>query len=363
MKALYRQVGQLLVAGFAGHSVPSELRALAKEWGLGGAVLFSRNIVEPEQVAELTFELQGLSKDVPLWVGVDQEGGRVARLRAPFTEWPAMALLGRRGDIGLTKRFAKALADELSAVGVNLDFAPVLDLYSESADPVIGDRALSSDQSIVGRLGRVIIEGLQSEGIAACAKHFPGHGDAHADSHLELPVIEHPPERLRETEMGPFRDAVDGDVAAVMTAHVLYPALDDKNPATLSRVIVDTILRRELGHRGLVVTDDLEMGAITASRSTEQAAVCAIAAGCDTLLVCGDSVDRHASAIEAVIHAVESNELKRSLVEDAWARQMRVKADTLKKDRARRPLSRRALQNRLGSQFHQSVAAEISSTG
>ena len=115
MKALYRQVGQLLVAGFAGHSVPSELRALAKEWGLGGAVLFSRNIVEPEQVAELTFELQGLSKDVPLWVGVDQEGGRVARLRAPFTEWPAMALLGRRGDIGLTKRFAKALADELSA--------------------------------------------------------------------------------------------------------------------------------------------------------------------------------------------------------------------------------------------------------
>lgn len=363
MKALYRQVGQLLVAGFAGHSVPSELRSLAGEWGLGGAVLFSRNIGEPEQVAELAFELQELSKDVPLWVGVDQEGGRVARLRAPFTEWPAMALLGRRGDIGLTKRFATALADELSAVGVNLDFAPVLDLYNESADPVIGDRALSSDESIVGRLGRVIIEGLQSKGIAACAKHFPGHGAARADSHLELPVIEHPPERLRETELGPFREAVDGGVAAVMTAHVLYPALDGQNPATLSRVIVDTILRRELGHRGLVATDDLEMGAITASQTTEQAAVGAIAAGCDTLLVCGDSVDRHASVIEAVIHAVESNELERRLVEDAWARQVRVKADTLTKDRARRPLSRRALQNRLGNQFHQSVAAEISSTG
>ena len=271
-KALHRQVGQLVVAGFAGYSVPAELRALAREWDLGGVVLFARNIEAPEQVAELTFELQELAQDIPLWVCVDQEGGRVARLRAPFTEWPAMTGLGRRGESGLARRFATALADELSAVGVTLDFAPVLDLYDESADPVIGDRALSSDPATVSRLGRVIIEGFQNNGIAACAKHFPGHGAAGVDSHRELPVIEHSPERLREKEMAPFRAAIAGEVAAVMTAHVLYPALDEEHPASLSQTVVDEILRRELGHRGLVVTDDLDMGAITESQTVEQAA-------------------------------------------------------------------------------------------
>ena len=169
-----------MVAGFGGYTVSEELRALAREWDLGGVILFGRNIEAPEQVAELAFEIQELAHDVPLWISVDQEGGRVARLRAPFTEWPPMAGLGRRGDDGLAERFAAALADELSAVGVTLDFAPVLDVYNAGADPgdhVIGDRALSSDPADVGRLGGVIIETLQRNGIAACAKHFPGHGD------------------------------------------------------------------------------------------------------------------------------------------------------------------------------------------
>ena len=359
-KALHREVGQLVVAGFAGYSVPAELRALAREWDLGGVVLFARNIEAPEQVAELTFELQELAQDIPLWVGVDQEGGRVARLRAPFTEWPAMSGLGRRGESGLAKRFATALADELSAVGVTLNFAPVLDLYDESADPVIGDRALSSDPATVSRLGRVIIEGFQSNGIAACAKHFPGHGDTGVDSHRELPVIEHSPEHLREKEMAPFRAAIAGEVAAVMTAHVLYPALDEEHPASLSQTVVNEILRGELGHRGLVVTDDLDMGAITESQTVEQAAVRAIAAGCDTLLVCGDSVDRHAAVVEAVIHAVESDELEANLVESAWARQRRVKGDFLEFERPRRPLSGRALRDRLSTDLHKSVAEEMS---
>ena len=360
MKALYQQVGQLMLVGFTGFSVSSELRALAREWNLGGAVLFARNVEAPEQVAELTFELQRLSQDIPLWIGVDQEGGRVARLRAPFTEWPSMFELGRHGKSDLAERFATALADELSAVGVTLDFAPVLDLYHESGDPVIGDRALSSDPAIVGRLGRVIIETFQNRGVAACVKHFPGHGEANVDSHCELPVIEHSPDRLREKEMAPFREAIAGEVAAVMAAHVLYPSLDEKHPASLSRSIVDDVLRSELGHQGLVVTDDLDMGAITESQTVEQAAVCALAAGCDTLLVCGDSIDRHAAVIEAVIHAVESGEIEQSLVEDAWARQRRVKARFLERDRPRRPLSGRALRDRLGSELHKSVAEEMS---
>ena len=351
-----------MVAGFGGYTVSEELRALAREWDLGGVVLFGRNVEAPEQVAELAFEIQELAHDVPLWVSVDQEGGRVARLRAPFTSWPPMAGLGRRGEAGLVDRFAAALADELSAVGVTLDFAPVLDVHDpegHSVDHVIGDRALSSDPAEVGRLGGVMIETLQRNGIAACAKHFPGHGDTQADSHKELPVVEHPPERLREHEMAPFRAAIAADVATVMTAHVLYPALDDERPATLSRAIVDQILRRELGHQGLVVTDDLDMGAITGSETVEQAAVRALAAGCDTVLVCGDSIERHAAVIEAIIHAVETDELDGRLIEAARVRQQRVKARFMGGERPSRPLSGPALRARLGTAQHQALAEEI----
>ena len=361
MNRLHRHVGQLLVAGFGGHTLPTELRALAREWDLGGVILFERNVEAPEQVAELAFETQALVHDVPLWVSVDQEGGRVARFRAPFTEWPPMAGLGRRGDVGLAERFAAALADELSAVGVTLDFAPVLDLCSEAAsdDHVIGDRAISSDPDEVGRFGRVIIETLQRNGIAACAKHFPGHGATAADSHTELPCVEDPPERLREHEMSPFRAAIAADVATVMTAHVLYQALDDDRPATLSHTIVDDILRRELGHRGLIVTDDLDMGAISGSFTVEQAAVRALDAGCDTLLVCGESIERHAAVLEAIIHAVETDELDGRRIEDACVRQQRVKARFMGGERPGRPLSRQALRARLGTALHQSVAEDI----
>jgi beta-N-acetylhexosaminidase len=348
-----------MIAGFGGTTVPVELRALAREWDLGGVVIFARNIEEPEQVAELTFDLERLVHEVPLWVAVDQEGGRVARLKAPFTEWPSMAALGRCGDTGLAERFATALAGELSAVGVTLDFAPVLDLQQDGGHAVIGDRALASDPAEVGRLGRVIVDALQRHGVAACGKHFPGHGDACADSHQELPIIDHPPERLREHEMAPFRAAIEANVAAVMTAHVLYPSLDNTHPATMSPTIVGGILRLELGHQGLIVTDDLDMGAITQLESVEQAAVRAIAAGCDTVLVCGDSVERHVAVLEAIIHAVEEGELDEQVLDDAWIRQRRVKARFIGGERPRRPLTGPALRARVGTAWHQSVAEEI----
>ncbi len=348
-----------MIVGFGGCTVPAELRALAREWDLGGVILFGRNVETPEQVAELVFEVQALARDIPLWVSVDQEGGRVARFRKPFTEWPPMAMLGRHGDAALVDRFACALAEELTAVGVTLDFAPVLDVYHDAADEVIGDRALSPDPATVGRLGRVMIDTLQRNGIAACAKHFPGHGDTRADSHRELPVVEHPPERLYEHEMAPFRDAVLANVAAVMTAHVLYPALDAEHPATLSGTIVDKVLRRELGHQGLIITDDLDMEAITATQTVEQAAVSAVGAGCDTVLVCGDSVDRHAAVLEAIVHAVETDAIDGRRVEDAWARQRRVKASFMGGERRRRPLSGQALRDRVGTTRHQMVAEEI----
>src|SRR5215813_10163892 len=260
--ALRRQIGQLLIAGFDGHQLPTELRALAGEFGLGGVILFTRNVAEPEQVAEVAFEASRLVPDMPLWVSIDQEGGRVARLKAPFTEWPPMATLGRSGDPALAERFARALAAELKAVGVTLDYAPVLDVHTNPKNPVIGDRALAANAKDVARLGAAIVRALQGEGIAACGKHFPGHGDTSTDSHVELPIVEHPPERLREVEFAPFRAAIEAGVATIMTAHVLVPALDEERPASLSRTIVHDLLREELRYNGVIVSDDLEMKAL-----------------------------------------------------------------------------------------------------
>src|SRR5262244_1637890 len=236
--SLRRQIGRLLIAGFNGGQVPVELRSIAREFGLGGVILFGRNIEAPEQVAELAFEAARLTPDLPCWVSVDQEGGRVARLKSPFTEWPPMATLGRSGDVRLAERFAKALATELKTVGITLDYAPVLDIHTNPKNPVIGDRALAEKAADVARLGSAIVRTLQAEGLAACGKHFPGHGDTSTDSHVELPLVEHPPERLREVEFAPFRAAIDAGVATIMTAHVLVPALDERRPASLSKRIV-----------------------------------------------------------------------------------------------------------------------------
>src|SRR5712692_2347062 len=257
--ALRRQIGQLLIAGFNGQQIPAELRSLAREFGLGGVVLFARNVSDPEQVAELAFDASRIVPDMPPWVSVDQEGGRVARLKAPFTEWPPMATLGRSGDVRLAERFARALAIELKTVGITLDYAPVLDIHTNPKNPVIGDRALAEKAEEVARLGAAIIRTLQGEGIAACGKHFPGHGDTSTDSHLELPLVEHPPDRLRRVEFLPFTAAIQAGVATIMTAHVFVPSLDEKRPASLSRRIVYDILRDELKYEGVILSDDLEM--------------------------------------------------------------------------------------------------------
>src|SRR5262245_24419533 len=278
-RGLRRQIGQLLIAGFDGHTLPIELRGLAREFSLGGVILFARNVVEPEQVAELSYEAAQLVPDLPLWVSVDQEGGRVARLKAPFTEWPPMATLGRSSDTTLAERFARALSAELKAVGITLDYAPVLDIHTNPKNPVIGDRALAEKAEDVARLGVAIVKTLQAEGIAACGKHFPGHGDTSGDSHHELPLVEHPPDRLREVEFRPFKAAIEAGVATIMTAHVLVPSLDESRPSTLSKRVVTEILRGELKYEGVILSDDLEMKAVAAQYPVPSAAVLAVEAG------------------------------------------------------------------------------------
>ncbi len=353
-----REIGQLLIGSLAGPTISPEMRSLSREFSLGGITLFSRNIEAPEQVAELSIDIQSLDTGLPLWVCVDQEGGRVARLRKPFTEWPPMAVLGRSGSPELAARFAAALAAELKAVGITLDYAPVLDIHTNPKNPVIGDRALAEDADLVARLGAAIVNALQDGGVAACGKHFPGHGDTSVDSHLELPLVEHPPDRLRRVEFVPFRESIRAGVAFIMTAHVLVPSLDEDRPATLSPRIVQSLLREELEYPGVILSDDLEMKAIAKSYAVPDAAVQAIAAGCDGLLICSGDVEIQAATLEALVHAVEDGRISYKRLEDAQKRLRTAKEQFLAAPvaSARRP----RLQHVLGCDAHQRIAEEMS---
>lgn len=371
-----REIGQLLIGSLPGKTVPGEFRSLAREFQLGGVILFARNIEAPAQVAELSEDLQTLAIETPLWVSVDQEGGRVARLRAPFTEWPPMVTLGRSGDPALAARFASALAAELRAVGITLNYAPVLDVHTNPLNPVIGDRALAEDAMMAGTLGVAIINGLQDQGVAACGKHFPGHGDTATDSHEELPVVEHPPDRIRRVECLPFREAIRANVAFIMTAHVLVPSLDEEKPATLSPAIVRGLLREELDYNGVILTDDLEMEALARNYTPAESAVEAIAAGCDGVLVCRNTpglrahperrsadIDLQVGVIEALIHAVEDGRIPYARAEDALKRQRAAKERFLAAPSGGAPAQRgrrqASLDAVLGCEQHQRIANEM----
>jgi beta-N-acetylhexosaminidase len=299
--------GQLIVGGFAG-TEPSP--TFATELAAGhraGAILFRRNLGSVSDAAELCRKLRDLPPgDLPPFIGVDQEGGRVVRLPAPALALPPMRELASFGDLELVHAAANAVGEELRAIGFNIDFAPVLDVNTEADNPVIGDRAFGSDARTVARFGVAFARGLQEARVLACGKHFPGHGDTRADSHLDLPVVRHDRARLDQVELPPFRAAAGAGIAALMTAHVVYEALDAGVPATMSRSICASILRAELGFEGVLFSDDLEMKAITAKWPVEHAAIEAVWAGCDALLVCSDE------AAQARVHATLVREVEKS---------------------------------------------------
>jgi beta-N-acetylhexosaminidase len=316
--SLDRDVASLLCVGFAGTSPSAEILELIAR-GVGGVILFARNLESAAQVAGLTRALKQAAGR-PLLVSIDQEGGRVARLRAPqgFTELPPMRALGEAGDEALAFEVGALLGRELRAVGIDQDYAPVVDVDTNPANPVIGDRAFSRDAALVGRLGGALARGLQSAGVAACAKHFPGHGDTSQDSHVDLPRLPHALPRLLEVELPPFTALARAGVAAVMTAHVVFEALDPARPATLSPPVL-ALLRERCGFTGCCISDDLEMKAIAAHLPLEVAAPGAVAAGVDQLLVCHTPAVQH-GAIDLVRRDVEAGHLPRARLAEACAR-------------------------------------------
>lgn len=299
------KIGQLFMIGFLGTSVTPDLASFIKEYKPGGVILFARNLESIEQIVDLTNGLQACSPHSPLLISIDQEGGRVSRLPKEFTIFPPCELLGRCNSTELAYAAGATIAKELRAVGVNMNMAPVLDVNSNPDNPVIGDRAFGATPGIVCELGMATAAGLQDNKVVACGKHFPGHGDTSVDSHKELPVVEALRERLETVEFPPFRRAVTQGVVSMMTAHVLYRALDPELPATLSPTIITNFLRQELQYDGVVLTDDLEMRAIIDHYGVEDAAVRAVLAGCDILLICKDR-DREIAAFKAVEQAIET---------------------------------------------------------
>lgn len=317
-----RDVASLLCVGFHGKTPSPEVLELIRR-GVSGVILFSRNVESAEQVAELTAALKRAAGR-PLLVAIDQEGGRVARLRAPqgFTELPPMRVIGAANDERLAFQVGALLGRELRAVGIDQDYAPVVDVDTNPANPVIGDRSLSRDPEVAGRLGAALALGLQAAGVAACAKHFPGHGDTSQDSHIDLPRLPHALERLRRVELPPFRALAQAGVAAVMTAHVVFESLDPRRPATLSPSVM-RLLREELGFQGCCVSDDLEMKAVAEHFPIEEAAPGAIAAGVDQLLVCHTAA-LQARTIELLRGAVEEGRIPRRRLAEAKARVQRL---------------------------------------
>ena len=312
--------------GFAGLTAPTELLDRIARSEVGGVMLFRPNIESPVQVAALVLALRKASPPAaPLVVSVDQEGGLVQRLRAPLTVWPDMGSVGAAGDVQRTRSVGRALGGELAALGIGWNFAPVLDVHTNPQNPVIGNRAFGSRVETVTDHALAFWRGLRDAGLLGCGKHFPGHGDTQTDSHLELPRVAHGEARLRSVELAPFAAAARAGMEALMTAHVLYPAWDDKLPATLSRRIAHDILRGELGFTGVLVSDDLGMRAVADTFAIEDLVVESLLAGVDHFLV-RESGERQARAFEALVKAGEASVEVRARIEESAERMSRFKA-------------------------------------
>lgn len=319
-----RLAGQLFVVDFSGPQPCDDVARLITDDGVGGVILFDKNIVDAPRIARLTNDLQRLAERdrvPPLLVLVDQEGGPVVRVRG--THFPSAMAFGAAGDESLVAAAAAATARELRAVGIHMNCAPVCDVNNNPENPVIGVRSFGEDPARVARLGRHAVIGMQAAGVLATAKHFPGHGDTSVDSHLALPTVAHSRSHLDAVELLPFREAIGAGVAAVMTAHVVYPALDPDLPATLSPAVLG-LLRRTLGFDGLVVTDSMRMRALSDRYTPGEAAVAAVQAGVDVVLACGP-VEAQREALEAVRAAVRDGRIPETRIRQAAQRVLGAK--------------------------------------
>lgn len=353
------KIGPSLIIGIQGFTLTREEAEFLVRENIGGIILFKRNFESPKQVFELSKELRALSKKKsdksPFFVSVDQEGGRVARFRSPFTEWPPMGAVGKIGSATVAFKVAQTLAQELAAVGVNLNFAPSVDIFTNPANTVIGDRAFGTDPETVAKLGSAAVRGMMKGGVLPVAKHFPGHGNTLIDSHEALPVENKTIDELNACELEPFKRVFKSRLDIVMSSHVMFPNIDPMYPCSLSEVFLKKILRDQLRFRGLVVSDDLDMKALTNHHAKGAIAVRALQAGTNILLYCNEP-DSPAIAIEAIEKAVREKEISAMTILDNATRIATLKKSAMLDET---PLEWSESEQLIGAKAHKDLADAV----
>ena len=297
---LDEKIGQMIITGFNGSEYNDDMDRLINEYKVGGVILFARNIEDSNQMIDLTRALQENNNNLPLFISIDEEGGRVSRLPDDVEKFPSAFTIGLINDQQIAYENGKEIGYTLKRLGINLDYAPVLDIYSNENNTVIGDRAFSTEESIVSTMGIATMEGIEDSDIIPVVKHFPGHGDTEVDSHYGLPIVYKTLEELRNFEFIPFVKAIESGCDVIMVSHIILNEVDSSNPASLSKIVISDLLRKDLEFDKVVITDDMSMGAITSIMSIEEACIKSIEAGCDILLL-GNAYEE----IEQVINSIK----------------------------------------------------------
>lgn len=331
-----QKIGQLFCVSFSGAELNDTVEDFLEEYSVGNVILFSKNIKDAEQTAKLCRELQSEITDntgAPAFIGIDQEGGEVVRVRDGAVAYPSAAEVASAGGAEYARKVGEYTGMELKALGINFDFAPVADVNSNPDNPVIGKRAFGNDPETAGGCAAAFIEGMNASMEVSAAKHYPGHGDTDVDSHYGLPMVDKSVDELWQTELLPFKRAIESGVPAIMTAHIIYPKLDRENPASMSKILLTDMLRGELGFDGVIVTDGLRMGAVADNFGTAEACVAAINAGADLLLTGsgGESEDLslrpQIECIERVREAARRGEISEETLNGAVLRILKCKLD------------------------------------
>ena len=323
---LDEKIGQLITVGIDGYSLDNNAKDLIESKKVGGIILFKNNVNDSNQLLQLINSVKetNSTNKIPIFVSVDEEGGRVNRFPKEIKKLPSNKIVGNKNDSNLAYDIGKDIGYALSSFGYNMDFAPVLDINSNPNNTVIGDRAFSSDKNIVANLGANEIKGFKSSNVICVAKHFPGHGDTVTDSHYSLPIINKTIEQLQELEFVPFKKAIQEKVPAIMVSHILLPNVDNTNPASMSKTIINDILRKDLKFDGVVVSDDMTMGAITNDYDISEACIKAINAGTDLLLVC-HGYDNEVKVINSIKEAVNNKTISMDRIDESVYRILSLK--------------------------------------
>ncbi|WP_442604244.1 beta-N-acetylhexosaminidase [Paenibacillus sp. KN14-4R] len=323
---LDEKIGQLVLVGADHWTGDDHTQTLIEKYKVSGFVLFKRNIQDQSQALKLVNDLKqaNSSNKIPLIMSIDEEGGKVTRLPDSYLGLPNNSVIGRVNNEIFAYEFGKRLADKVKSIGLNVNYAPVLDINSNPQNPIIGVRAYGNTPNLVSQLGLQTMRGIQSEGVVSVVKHFPGHGDTYIDSHVGLPVVDHDIQRLKKFEFVPFINAINNGADAVMVSHILISKIDAKNPASLSKPVITDLLRKDLNFQGVIVSDDLTMAAITSQHEIGDAAVMAIQAGTDLVMVCHE-YDNQTRVLHSLKRAVENGEITTEQLNHSVARVLKMK--------------------------------------